>query len=640
MNLLQFTRLTLSAVAISLCVFSLSAQSGDTCSVNDICETALPIFGVKSDSTYVCIQGCNLNASPDNIVSNCQMGDYPTVWYQVATDENATILNIEVHSDDFESPVISMFRGIPGCGNLEQVFLSNSNLTCIIGDDGVAKAIGTAIDNNELYYIAISSLISIGGNFEICLSTISSGSVCVLDRNIEITARSNGGPLEGPYDPDEKISICMNVGAYSPRENGCQWFQGMVPVFGNGWDLSSYDTIGQPFNSKVNGNAMGAPSNGLYGVSTWDWFKDVGYHHANGRFNIGDFDGNGRLDMCNSVYELNCPFKGVGAGCCGPCWADDGESLPPGWFAYGINGTCPDEGPPIAFDWGDGNSCTSNMGPWSFCFDLVTRDTPDCLEDSTKQDLSLGFFTFADGETGSWTGDQSVCAYDQPLRMSLKAQCGRITRMPLERSKDYCSDETFSFKIEEPGINHWEWNISPYWAVPVESVQGSNGTIVQSDLHNPYDHPQKVTAIFIGHYNGSEDILIKKISFFVFPCDLYSEIPLYVDNEADPVQDMEIRKENIVEQPVVSRSAASEDIIAYPVPTSGRIMLAWSFDLKEAISVSLLDMQGRLMLTQRVHGEELASHEMEIDIQHLPAGVYYAVLKTKESIRFARVVKI
>ena len=56
---------------------------------------------------------------------------------------------------------------------------------------------------------------------------------------------------------------------------------------------------------------------------------------------ITDLDNNGRIDMCNSVYETECPQMGVDGACCNPCWGDTlGDILPGGWFAYGINGTC------------------------------------------------------------------------------------------------------------------------------------------------------------------------------------------------------------------------------------------------------------------------------------------------------------
>ena len=112
---------------------------------------------------------------------------------------------------------------------------------------------------------------------------------------------------------------------------------------------------GQPLNATVNGNAIGLLYNGLYGASTWDWFLDVGYHYDNSFLQIGDFDGNGTVDMCHLLYSADCPaVGGIQGGCCGPCWINSGEILPPGWFAYGINGSCATPGPPISVDWGDG----------------------------------------------------------------------------------------------------------------------------------------------------------------------------------------------------------------------------------------------------------------------------------------------
>jgi hypothetical protein len=164
----------LSTVLCSILVFfptllwSTVLIGPDTCTINDDCQSAIEIANVMSDQSYVCLAGCNMYASPDTLLDNCQMGDFPTVWYRVAVDHIATIINIEVYSNDIESPVISLFKSISGCDILDQVNLTNTNLTCIIGSDGVAKAIGTSIDTNAIYYIAVSSMISIGGNFDVC----------------------------------------------------------------------------------------------------------------------------------------------------------------------------------------------------------------------------------------------------------------------------------------------------------------------------------------------------------------------------------------------------------------------------------------------------------------------------------------
>lgn len=614
----------------------------DTCSSNDVCSTAEGIFNVVSDQSYVCIQGCNLNAAPDDIVSMCQMGDFPTVWYVVPVDGEATVMNIEINSVDFESPVISLFTETAGCDQLQQINLSNGNMSCIIGSNGMAKAIGTSISGAQNYYIAVSSLISVGGDFELCVSTISNGSLCVVDRNLTVVARSNGGPLEGPFDPAEKISICMSVNSFTPLNNGCQWFQGIVPVFGNGWDPTSFDAKGQPLNARVNNNQMGSASNGIYGSSTWNWFEDVGYHHDNSRLNIGDFDGNGRNEICNGVYEINCPANGGITGGSGPpCWEDPGDILPPGWFAYGIDGICADPGPPIRVDYGDGNSCSSPMGPWHFCFDLVTRDTPDCLGDSTTKDLSLGFFTFADGETGTWNGDASVCALDQPTKITLKALCGRIHRREPEQLQRLCAGDIFSYQIEEAGISHWEWNISPYWAVPFDVNNGSNGFVIQSEVYNPYDHYQDVTGTLIGHVEGSEDVVIRKINFQIAPCGYLIDILPYEGNEKPIKIDPPSPGSNLSELPILQRSTISfieNQIRVYPIPASERIFVEWpsrDFLLKGPIKLFGSDGTG---VEEIVVNPEDGSRKM-IDISHLAPGVYFVSVGSSEFRYVSRVIK-
>ena len=270
-----------------------------------------------------------------------------------------------------------------------------------------------------------------------------SASLCVVDRDIEIVSRSSGGPLEGPFFPGETVSICMNVNSYTAAVNGCQWFQGLIPVFGNGWDPSSFDGNGQPLNATVNGNAMGVAGNGLYGASTWDWFTNVDYHYDNTFYQIGDFDGNGTVEMCNILYDPDCPNTGgIMGGCCDPCWgAPLGDILPGGWFAYGINGSCRTPGPPVRVDWGDGNTCGGGMGPWAFCFDLNVGHIRNVLTDPSTQNLMLGFFTTADGETGAWTGNASICALDQPAFVTLPMCCSEL--MEAEDMLDpICSQST------------------------------------------------------------------------------------------------------------------------------------------------------------------------------------------------------
>jgi|WetSurMetagenome_2_1015567.scaffolds.fasta_scaffold44455_1 hypothetical protein len=612
----------ISGLLLSLLLFSSANTFGNTavvqdpCTDNDDCEHAIDIPNVVSGQGYVCVQGCNLFASPEAMDNSCQIGIYPTVWYKLSLDSIADVLNILVSSTEFDQPVISLFKSSNGCNQLDPINYVNGNMSCAIGSNGQVEALGNQVSYNYTYYIAVSSFNSIGGNFDICVSTNSQSSICVIDRNITVVARSNAGPLEGPFDPKEKVSICMNVNQYTSAGNGCQWFQGIVPVFGNGWDPSSFDSIGQPLNATLNGNATGLEGNGLYGTATWDWFDSVGYHHDNPDLTIADLDGNGRLDMCNSKYEMDCPNVGVLGGSGGPCWDENqGDLLPPGWFAYGINGTCPTPGPPIRVDWGDGNTCGGGMGPWQFCFDLITRDVPDCMGDSTKRNLALGFFTFADGEIGAWTGSSSVCAMDHPVKLSLQAKCGKIAMGNIEPLPPLCSGDTLRYKIEETGVVNWEWNISPFWAVPYLTNHGENGFTIEAPLVNTSDEPVDITGVLIGTYGDSPDIIIRR---FQFTLHTIETCPFVSVNDPE--------------------GSTTNKIRIYPTPTDESAILEWSFDLKRDATIQVYNSQGILMNSIPVSSHE--GYQKQIDTQSLVPGVYFVSFSNGEFRYVTRLVKM
>lgn len=488
------------------------------CFTNDICTQATVINGVQSDQAFVCLEDqCNMFADPESFNNACSVGNFSTVWYQVPTDGSATLMNIQVTSTDFAAPTISLFLAVNGCNTLQPVGLTQSNLPCVVGSNGEAEALGTTVGASSIYYIAVSSLNSVGGDFQICVNTISQASACVTSRAIQITSRSFGGPLTGPFYPGETVGVCMNVNSYTAAGNGCQWFQGLVPVFGNGWDPSSFDANGQPNGATINGNPIGVNGNGVYGASTWDWFDNVGYHHPNVFFQIGDIDGNGTVDMCNILYDPDCPnFGGITGGCCGPCWDNAGDILPPGWFAYGINGTCPTPGPPISVDWGDGNTCGGGMGPWNFCFELQVRDFPDCLDDNTTMDLSLGFFTFADGEVGSWVGGASVCALDQPAKVTLPMCCTELAQEN-EELDPICSGQQFVYTIDRPDVDFWQWTVESSTVTGGTSGQGGPGTLVINTLTNNGSDPDIVTYNFLGFAGGACPVMELEVTIEVFP---------------------------------------------------------------------------------------------------------------------------
>jgi hypothetical protein len=503
-----------------------SGNGKDSCAVNDLCSTAIELQ-VHNDLGFTCVTGCTDLSTAELFDNLCRIGQYPTVWYRIQTEVVASIMSIDVESDEIHSLSISLFLASPDCDHLLPVALSGNNFPCLEVIDGIAKVQDTKISGGQIYFIAITDQDNNGGTFELCVNTLSSGLGCFTNNEIEITSRSNGGPLTGPFEPGETISICFNVNAYSAINNGCQWFQGMIPVFGNGWDPNSFDANGQPLHATINGKSFGIEHNGINPIATWDWFVDVDYHFDNPNLHVQDFDHNGTVDICNSLYDPHCTDPdGIQGGCCGPCWQGTlGTILPPGWFAYGVNGVCPTPGPPIRVDWGDGTTCGAGMGPWKFCFDLETRTFPDCHYDQSTTDLSLGFFTLTDGETGSWVGTPQFCN-DPPAYWKPGFRCGTEKDLGTVTLPNQCSGNLVTYELYEPGVYSWEWTVTPSDFVNDSIFEGPNGHILES--HPYYTGSSSTTVLYnlIGHLNSGNTV-IKKINFRVWP-QIQFQLPEYI----------------------------------------------------------------------------------------------------------------
>jgi len=516
-RLLVWMILIQTSCGLSAASSYLLSGGSDTCAINDLCSTAIDL-PVVSDEGFNCLQGCTNLATAELFDNDCGIGYSPTVWYKITTDPVSKVLNIHVKSPSIPSLNISLFLSDSGCDQLQSAGLTANNVSCLQGFNGIAQAIGTKIIPNSIYYIAITDVNDIGGTFELCVNTLSFGYNCVQDRNIEITSRASGGPLEGPFEPGETVSICFNVNSYSAADNGCQWFQGLIPFFGNGWNWKSFNADGQPDHATINGMQMGIPGNGMNALVTWDWFTDVDYHFDSPFLQVGDIDHNGTVEMCSNLCDPYCPdLGGVDGSCCSPCWGNPlGTILPGAWFAYGVNGTCPTPGPPIRVDWGDGINCNV-MGPWKFCFDLVTRNYPDCSFDHTTNDLTLGFFTTTDAETGSLGGITELCN-DVPTFWTPGFHCREYNNdLGTVTLEDHCSGDTVTYELFLPGVDWWEWTVSPSSNVNDTVFEGMNGHILQSNPFVSGSSPVVIKYNLVGHDNGSDDVVFKKLQYRVWP---------------------------------------------------------------------------------------------------------------------------
>lgn len=429
------------------------------CSENDACSQSENIPNVVSNTSYTCVTGCNTGASPEPSLPGCNMATEEVVWFEFTTDNLATLGSVYINSTEIEAPTIQVFSGT--CGNL------TLTTDCVTGANFFAQVVNFNVNTNTTYYIAVSNSYGDGGNFELCVQTIDDPSSCVLSAEITVENTSLGSPASGPFKPAEEVEFCYRILNYTPIGNNCQWLQGIIPMFGCGWDPISFTANGMPANITTDIEYV-------YG-GTWGWYTDVDYNNNTSTKSVGDFDGDGILDMCHYT-EPNCPNVGITAG----------QIMPGGWYNWN-----PADGPPSGhpnIDYGDGNDCGSELpGPWVVCFVLTAKDIPDCEECT---DAGVRFYTTSDGETGNWTGGPSICSQDIPQVFNGVVSCcvGPVLVDPL--TETICSGATSSLELfsdSDPGVTY-TWT-----AIPNSNIVGASdgsGKFITQTLENLTTIPQ------------------------------------------------------------------------------------------------------------------------------------------------------
>jgi hypothetical protein len=390
------------------CVTATESGPPQGCADNDACSNAVHV-ATPPVGGQTCESGCNTGSCGESNLNyqGCRLDLQATVWHTFITGPQSNLFyNLSVSGGNH---TISMFSG--SCSNLTPLFLCQSAIHSI------------ALPSNTTYYIAISTQYQNAGNYNFCISTFENPNVCAVNTSVEVMNTSYGSPPNGPYQQGEIISFCLRVDSWDASQNNCQWLHGIVPLFGNGWDLSSFDSAGKPIMNQI------GPEPLHMNEGNWDWITDVLYNSAINPATATRriyTDPYGNIRICN-INEPNCdsayPILTMGA------------TLPGGWFVCrqaGNNGSCP-------LNWGDGANCGSGLGPWSVCFDLKTKEfdeevnCEELLYDDV--DCSVKFFTMADGETGSWTAFD--CAGDIPTIHDAYVACESVAANNLSMITSY-----------------------------------------------------------------------------------------------------------------------------------------------------------------------------------------------------------
>jgi gliding motility-associated-like protein len=139
--------------------------------------------------------------------------------------------------------------------------------------------------------------------------------------------------------------------------------------------------------------------------------------------------------------------------------------------------------------------------------------------------LELGFFTTADGETGSWTGNSNVCALDQPAFVTLPMCCNELEE-GFDMLDPICSEQPFVYVIDEPGVEYWTWTVESQGVNGAFPGEGGPGSTIIHVLTNTSGDPEIVTYTFLGFAGGACPVFIKEVEIEVFP-----EIDVDLDSE-------------------------------------------------------------------------------------------------------------
>ena len=200
----------------------------------------------------------------------------------------------------------------------------------------------------QTYYLQISgSDINDQCDFTLNIRNNYNCGACLLESSIDFP---DVIPFNNTFSCGETVNICYTVEEFN--QTASNWFHGIVPVFGEGWDFP---------NSFI---AENMPNS---------------------------CDGGGEWNLYSSVTSTNT-----------------GNIYGPGWFYDSTQGNNINLGQPLdnnpGNNWGDQNldACT-----WEFCFQISTLP---CDVATEGMDLSIEFENYGDSESGSW--DSEGCADD------------------------------------------------------------------------------------------------------------------------------------------------------------------------------------------------------------------------------------
>ncbi len=269
---------------------------------NDACPDAYD-FGTMANGTQECYASNNIGANAELPYINqgyCfGAGDVPVpaadVWFQFTAAGN--LLDILITSE-LDTLMIALYEG--SCDALI------GRKCAVVPGAGFISTTFAPVTTGQSYYLQISGgSESDVGNYNICLTSYQvQTDICIIDQSITLDPL----PYLGTYLAGQTVNVCLTIGGYF--QNSADWFDGLVPIFGNGWDLTTLQVYPPPACDGSGG--------------TWGWYDSVTGTGNNSPGPIGpgfffdrnndgnpgnDFGDNSDGDACDWVFCMDITSK-------------------------------------------------------------------------------------------------------------------------------------------------------------------------------------------------------------------------------------------------------------------------------------------------------------------------------------------
>jgi len=374
--------------------------------VNDACLGAInlgqlnsPLICPLGTGTPQTFSGSNVCATaefPYGYIIGCQTGGdmaapSADVWYRFSI--TGTVLNVQLTSA-LRGVSIGLWQD-PGTGCDDLVARNCAQTTT----SGNLTATFSSL-NPGVYYLQISGADTLDQcTFSLTLTNNEDCAACIRQNNLTVSPP----PVNGRYQAGTTVTFTYTVLHYN--QTATNWIHGIVPHFGNGWDMSTLTNQIPPISCDVNG--------------TWGWYNRV----ITGTFRpISDGPG--------FFFEstLGCPATG-----CDP--NNPGDN-------YGDQGV---NGDPLA-----GPIC-------QLTFQWTITTVASCPPGVTGDDLSVEIFNYGDSETGSWTSP--ACENDPNYRFFATLFCCDSSIITVQSNVSCFGGNDGSVNVQGRGIAPFDYEL-------------------------------------------------------------------------------------------------------------------------------------------------------------------------------------